>query len=84
MSSTMALMNLIFFPVRLIGVSTRLKSYRPHAALARSGVYGVVVSGDMTVMEYFVSSRVPDRVAPAQPDPMMIMDFLGEAMAVGV
>jgi hypothetical protein len=27
---------------------------------------------------------VPDRVAPAQPDPMMIMDFLGEAMAAGV
>ena len=77
-SLTMALMNLIFFPVRRIGVSTRLKSYNPHAALARRGVYGVVVSGDMTVIEYLVSSREPERVKPAQPEPITRMDCFDE------
>jgi hypothetical protein len=33
------------------------------------------------VTEYFVSSREPDRVAPAQPDPIIMMDFLDEAIA---
>lgn len=74
-------MNLIFFPVRRTGVSTRLKSYNPHAALARRGVYGVVVSGDMMVMEYLLSSRELESVEPAQPDPMIIIDCFDDDMA---
>ena len=34
------------------------------------------------MMEYFVSSREPESVAPAQPDPMMIMDCLDVAITV--
>ena len=41
----------------------------------------MVVSGDTTVMEYLVSSREPDSVAPAQPDPIMTMACLDGAMA---
>lgn len=65
-------MNFILLLVCLIGVSTILKSYRPHAALARRGVYGVVVSGEMIVMEYLDSSREVERVEPAHPEPTMI------------
>ena len=70
-------MNLIFLLVCLIGVSTMLKSYSPQAALARRGVYGVVVSGDRTVIEYLDSSREVERVEPAQPEPtIMISCFI--------
>jgi hypothetical protein len=81
MPSTSALTNLIFLFVCLIGVSTRLNSYNPHAALARRGVYGVVVSGEMTVMECLVSSWEVARVEPAQPEPMMITSFRGSHLA---
>ena len=54
-----------------MGVSTIEKSYNPHAALARRGVYGVVVSGETTVTEYLVSSKAVERVAPAQPEPII-------------
>ena len=69
--------NLIRLFVCLIGVSTRLNSYNTQATLARSGVYGVVVSGKVTVMEYLVSSSEVARVEPAQPEPMIIISFLG-------
>ena len=72
MLSTRALMNFIGLLVWRIGVSTILKSYSPHAALARRGVYGVVVSGEMTVMLYLDSERDVERVEPAHPDPMII------------
>src|ERR1700710_1069153 len=72
--STRALINLIPLVVCRIGVSTMLKSYKPHAALASRGVYGVVASGDITVMEYLDSSRDVESVDPAQPEPMIITD----------
>jgi hypothetical protein len=40
----------------------------------------VVVSGEITVMEYLVSSREVARVEPAQPEPIMRISFLEEAM----
>ena len=33
------------------------------------------------MVEYLVSSREPERVAPAQPDPMIIMDCFDEDIA---
>lgn len=45
------------------------KSYNPQAALASSGVYGVVSSGETTVTLYLRSSRAVDSVAPAHPVP---------------
>lgn len=43
---------------RRIGSSAKEKLNSPHAALARSGVYGDVDSGEMTVIENFLESRL--------------------------
>jgi hypothetical protein len=43
-------------------------------------VYGVVVSGEMSVIEYLFSSNEVERVAPAQPEPTIMTRFLEEDM----
>jgi hypothetical protein len=43
-------------------------------------VYGVVVSGEMSVTEYLFSSNEVERVAPAQPEPTIMTHFLEEDM----